>query len=106
MFHIVLRHKNAPQLMQNQWLDDSCPAWITATQEIGLRCEESAKQQMPVRVHRTEWSGQPARVCCECEVAAVRPIDEHQVHIEFKNWRVLELSPLVRVVRGQPAYEI
>lgn len=106
MFHIVLRHKNSPQLMQNEWLDENCPAWITATQDIGLRCEENAKRRLPVRVHRTEWSSESAKVCCECEVAAVRPVDQHQVHIEFKNWRVLELVPLVRVVRGQSAYEI
>lgn len=104
MHHIVLRHKNAPQLCQSEWLDADRPAWISTTPAIGLLCEESIEKHQPVRVHRMEWLDQPARVCCECEVAAVRPIDEHQVHVEFKNWRVLELTPLVRVIRGQSSY--
>jgi hypothetical protein len=39
-------------------------------------------------------------------VLAVREIDEHSCHVEFGAWRVLEIMPLVRPVRGQACYEI
>jgi hypothetical protein len=53
-----------------------------------------------------EWAGLGPTVCCECSVSAVREIDEHSYHIEFGVWRVLEIMPLVRPVRGQACYEI
>ena len=105
-FHIVLRHKNAPQGAQNKWLDESRPAWITSTPDIALRCRELQRESLPVRIHRMEWAGQRPSVCCECSVAAVREIDEHSYHVEFNAWRVLEIMPLVRPVRGQASYEI
>jgi hypothetical protein len=105
-FHIVLLHRKAPQAWRNEWLDDSRPAWITTTPEIAMRLRENSQKSLPVRVHRLEWSGAGPAVCCECEVAAVREIDEHQYHVDFKNHRILELLPLVRPVRGQSSYEV
>ncbi len=104
--HIVLRHKNAPQVAQNNWLDDSSPAWIVTTPDVAMRCLEMQCKSLPLRIHRMEWSGLGPCVCCECFVVAVRQIDEHSYHIEFGNWRVLEILPLVRPVRGQACYEI
>ena len=105
-FHIVLRHRQAPQARSNQWLDDSRPEWITTTPEVATRCLEFSRQHQPVRVHRAEWGGQGPMVCCECEIAAIREIDEHQYHVAFKDHRVLEIFPLVRPVRGQSCYEV
>ena len=53
-----------------------------------------------------EWAGLGPAVCCECSVQAVREIDEHSCHVEFIDWRVLEIMPLVRPFRGQACYEI
>lgn len=105
-FHIVLRHPAAPQSRQNQWLDDSRPEWITTIPEVAMRCRELARRLEPLRIHRTEWGGQGPIVCCECEVGAVREIDEHQYHVELLNHRRLEILPLVRAVRGQACYEV
>ena len=105
-FHIVLAHRNAPQVQQHQWLDDNRPAWITVTPEVAMRCWEMQRKQRPVRIHRGQWSGKGPAICCECEIAAVREIDEHSYHVEFANWRWLELIPLVRPVGGQAFYEI
>ncbi len=105
-FHIVLLHRKAPQAWRNEWLDDSRPAWITTTPEIAMRLRENAQKGLPVRVHRLEWAGAGPSVCCECEVAAVREIDERQYHVDFKNHRILELLPLVRPVRGQSSYDV
>ncbi len=105
-FHLVLRHRKAPQAWRNEWLDDSRPAWITTTPEIAIRLKEMAQHELPVRVHRLEWADCGPVVCCECEVAAVREIDEHQSRVEFRNHRVLELLPLVRPVRGQSSYDV
>lgn len=104
--HIVLRHKNAPQIAQNNWMDDSRPAWITTTPEVAMRCLEMQCKSLPIRIHRMEWAGHGPCVCCECSVSAIRQIDEHSYHIEFCAWRVLEILPLVRPVRGQACYEI
>ena len=105
-FHIVLRHKNAPQAGQNKWLDENRPAWITTTPDVAMRCFEMQRKSLPIRIHRMEWAGRGPTVCCECSVLAVREIDEHSYHIEFDGWRVLEIMPLVRPVRGQACYEI
>jgi hypothetical protein len=105
-FHIVLRHKNAPQVAQIKWLDESRPAWITATPDIAMRCVDLQRENRPLRIHRMEWAGLGPAVCCECSVQAVREIDEHSYHVEFNAWRVLEIIPLVRPVRGQARYEI
>ena len=105
-FHIVLRHRQAPQTAQNRWLDDSRPEWITTTTEVAMRCQEFARKGEPVRVHRTEWNGRGPAVCCECEVAAVREIDEHCYHVGFKSHRVLELLPLAHPARGASCYEV
>ena len=104
--HIVLRHKNAPQVAQNNWLDDNRPAWISTTPDVAMRCLEMQCKSLPIRIHRMEWSGLGPCVCCECSVFAIREIDEHSYHIEFGAWRVLEILPLVRPVRGQAFYEI
>ena len=104
--HIVLRHKSAPQVAQNNWLDDSRPAWITTTPDVAMRCLEMQCKSLPLRIHRMEWSGLGPCVCCECSVVAIRQIDEHSYYIEFGDWRVLEILPLVRPVRGQACYEI
>ena len=71
-----------------------------------MRLKEMAQEDQPIRVHRLEWSGSGPSVCCECSVAAIREIDEHQYHVDFKNHRVLELLPLVRPVRGQSCYNV
>jgi hypothetical protein len=105
-FHIVLRHKNAPQVAQNKWLDENRPAWITTTPDVAMRCFEMQRKSLPVRIHRMEWAGHGPLVCCECSVFAVREIDEHSYHVEFGAWRILEILPLVRPVRGQACYEI
>ncbi len=105
-FHIVLRHKNAPQVAQNKWLDESSPAWITTTPDVAMRCQELQRESQPLRIHRMEWSGRGPTVCCECAVQAVREIDEHSSHVELNVLRVLEIMPLVRPVRGQSSYEI
>ena len=105
-FHIVLRHKNAPQVAQTKWLDDSSPAWITTTPDIAMRCVELQRENLPLRIHRMEWAGCGPVVCCECAVQAVREIDEHSYHVEFNVLRRLEILPLVRPFRGQSCYEI
>ena len=105
-FHIVLRHKNAPQVAQNNWLDESRPAWITTTPDIAMRCIDLQSENLPLRIHRMEWAGLGPAVCCECSVRAVREIDEHSYHVEFNAWRVLEIMPLVRPVRGPACYAI
>jgi hypothetical protein len=105
-FHIVLRHKNAPQVAQNKWLDENRPAWITTPPDVAMRCFEMQRKDLPIRIHRMEWAGDGPTVCCECSVFAVREIDEHTYHVEFGAWRVLEIMPLVRPVRGQACYEI
>ena len=105
-FHIVLRHKNAPQVAQNAWLDENRPAWITVTPDVAMRCFELQLKSLPVRIHRMEWAGLGPNVCCECSVQAVREIDEHSYHVEFNVLRVLETMPLVRPVRGQAFYDI
>jgi len=105
-FHIVLRHKNAPQVAQNKWLDDSRPAWITTTPDIAMRCFELQRENLPLRIHRMEWAGIGPVVCCECSVQAVREIDEHSYHVELNVLRLLEIMPLVRPFRGQASYEI
>jgi hypothetical protein len=106
LFHIVLLHRSAPQVGRNQWIDDSRPRRITTTPEIAARCTEIAERSEALRVHRIDWGGQPAVVCCECEVEAVGPLDEHQYQVNLANHRVLEILPLVRPVRGQSSYEI
>ncbi len=105
-FHIVMRHRNAPQARQSHWLDDNRPEWITTTPEVAMRCRAMAEKSQPIRVHRSEWGTQGPVLCCECEVGAIREIDEHQYHVEFKNHRVLQILPLVRPVRGQACYEV
>lgn|GEM_PF-2397250 len=105
-FHIVLLHPRSPQARLNQWLDDSRPALITTTDEVAAKCRRSAEEHQPLRIHRTDWSSQGPIVCCECEVAAVHEVGQHQYQVEFRNHRVLELTPLVRPVRGQAFYEI
>jgi len=105
-FHIVLRHKNAPQVAQNKWLDENRPAWIATTPDIAARCSELQLENQPVRIHRMEWAGHGPTVCCECSIFEVRAIDEHTYHVEFGAWRVLEIMPLVRPFRGQACYEI
>lgn len=104
--HIVLRHKDSPQLWKNRWLDENRPEWITTSIEVGMRCKMALDNKNPVRIHRLEWMGRPALICCECDVQAVRPIDEHQSHVAFGNWRVLEILPLVRPIRGQATYAV
>jgi len=104
--HIVLRHRDAPQGSQNSWLDEHRPLWITTIPEVALRCQEAARRNEPVRIHRAGWAAHKALVCCECTVEAVREIDEHQYHVAFAGQRVLEMPPLVRPVRGQACYQI
>jgi len=71
-----------------------------------MRCLDRQRENLPVRIHRMEWAGLGPAVCCECSVQAVREIDEHSCHVEFIDWRVLEIMPLVRPFRGQACYEI
>jgi hypothetical protein len=71
-----------------------------------MRCLDRQREDLPIRIHRMEWAGLGPAVCCECSVQAVREIDEHSYHVEFTAWRVLEIMPLVRPVRGQACYEI
>ena len=71
-----------------------------------MRCLELQRENLPVRIHRMAWASLGSSVCCECSVQAVREIDEHSYHVEFNAWRVLEIMPLVRPVRGQPCYKI
>lgn len=105
-FHIVLRHRKAPQAWRSEWLDDSRPEWVTTTPEIAMRLKEMSQKNQVVRVHRLEWSGSGPTVCCECEVSAIRELDEHQYHVQFTNHRILQLLPLVRPVRGQSCYDV
>ena len=104
--HIVLRHRNAPRVAGTNWLDNDRPAWITTTPDLAMRCMEMQREDRPVRIHRLEWAGHAPCVCCECSIAGIREIDEHSYHIAFCSWRVLEILPLVRPVRGQGWYEI
>jgi hypothetical protein len=105
-FHIVVRHRKAPQTSHAQWLDDHRPEWITTTVDIATRCMQMREEKRPVRVHREKWLDQPDAICCECEVADVRPVGEHIAHIQFTNWRVLEIAPLMRPARGASSYEV
>jgi hypothetical protein len=107
VLHIVVRHRSNPNpKFPNQWLDDDRIRSIVTFKEIADLCSPLVASTSVVRIHRTGvgWDGvsyeQPAAICCEATVQAVRrhpawPLGA-DFEVEFTHVSPLRLTPTFR----------